>query len=339
MSLEEIFTFENIYAAHKWCRKSKQHKGEVVRFEIDLSKNITELIKELTSRKYKLGKYRKFKLFEPKERLIEALSYKDRVVLMCFVTNVLKPIISKHVIYDNAACQKNKGTDFGLNRLTKFLKREFINEQGNDFYYLKCDIHKYFPSINHEVLLNKLKRIGLTADELYMARLFMTNYETSVGIPLGILSSQWYALIYLDDLDRFIKEKLQIKGYIRYMDDFILIHKDKNYLKYCLKEIDSFCKERLKVELNAKTQIGKVKNGIDFLGFRLILTETGKVLKKLRGSSKRRIKRHLRNLKKLEDKGIVDREYVNIRKNCFYSRIDNSDESRTFLNKAKPESE
>lgn len=337
MSLEEIFTFENIYAAHKWCRKSKQHKGEVVRFEIDLSKNITELIKELTSRKYKLGKYRKFKLFEPKERLIEALSYKDRVVLMCFVTNVLKPIISKHVIYDNAACQKNKGTDFGLNRLTKFLKREFINEHGNDFYYLKCDIHKYFPSINHEVLLNKLKRIGLTDDELYMARLFMTNYETSVGIPLGNLSSQWYALIYLDDLDRFIKEKLQIKGYIRYMDDFILIHKDKNYLRYCLKEIDSFCKERLKVELNAKTQIGKVKNGIDFLGFRLILTETGKVIKKLRGSSKRRIKSHLRNLKKLEDKGIVDREYVNIRKNCFYSRIDNSDESRTFLNKAKPE--
>ena len=256
---------------------------------------------------------------------------------MCFVTNVLKPIISKHVIYDNAACQKNKGTDFGLNRLTKFLKREFINEHGNDFYYLKCDIHKYFPSINHEVLLNKLKRIGLTDDELYMARLFMTNYETSVGIPLGNLSSQWYALIYLDDLDRFIKEKLQIKGYIRYMDDFILIHKDKNYLRYCLKEIDSFCKERLKVELNAKTQIGKVKNGIDFLGFRLILTETGKVIKKLRGSSKRRIKRHLRNLKKLEDKGIVDREYVNIRKNCFYSRIDNSDESRTFLNKAKPE--
>ncbi len=337
MSLEEIFTFENIYAAHKWCRKSKQHKGEVVRFEIDLSKNIIELIKELTSRKYKLGKYRKFKLFEPKERLIEALSYKDRVVLMCFVTNVLKPIISKHVIYDNAACQKNKGTDFGLNRLTKFLKREFINEHGNDFYYLKCDIHKYFPNINHEVLLNKLKRIGLTDDELYMARLFMTNYETSVGIPLGNLSSQWYALIYLDDLDRFIKEKLQIKGYIRYMDDFILIHKDKNYLRYCLKEIDSFCKERLKVELNAKTQIGKVKNGIDFLGFRLILTETGKVIKKLRGSSKRRIKMHLRNLKKLEDKGIVDREYVNIRKNCFYFRIDNSDESRSFLNKTKPE--
>lgn len=337
MTLEEIFTFENIYAAHKWCRKSKQHKGEVIRFEIDLSKNITELIKELTSRKYKLGKYRKFKLFEPKERLIEALSYKDRVVLMCFVTNVLKPIISKHVIYDNVACQKNKGTDFGLNRLTKFLKREYINEQSNDFYYLKCDIRKYFPSIDHNVLLNKLIRIGLSSDELKMAKLFMSNYDTSVGLPLGNLSSQWYALIYLDDLDRFIKEKLHIKGYVRYMDDFILIHKDKNYLKYCLKEIDAFCKEKLKVELNAKTQIGKVKNGIDFLGFRLILTETGKVIKKLRNSSKRRIKRYLENLKKLEKNGTVDKEYVNIRKNCFYARVEKSDESRAFLNKTKPE--
>ena len=106
---------------------------------------------------------------------------------------------------------------------------------------------------------------------------------------------------------------------------------------YRLKEIDRFCKERLKVELNSKTQIGKVKNGIDFLGFRLILIETGKVIKKLRGSSKRRIKKYLRNLKKLEEKGIVDKEYVNIRKNCFYSRVANLDESRTLLNKTEPE--
>lgn len=336
MTLEEIFTFENIYEAHKWCRKSKQHKGEVIRFEIDLSKNISGLIREITNRKYKLGNYRKFKLYEPKERLIEALSYKDRVVLMCFVTNVLKPKISKHVIHDNAACQKYKGTDFGLKRLEKFLKREFINEKSNEFYYLKCDIHKYFPSINHDVLIEKLRRIGLSSDELELAKIFMFNNDMPCGIPLGNLSSQWYALIYLDDLDRLIKEKLHIKGYIRYMDDFILIHQSKSYLKYCLKEIDKMCNEKLKVKLNAKTQIGKVKNGIDFLGYRLILTNTGKIIKKLRGSSKRRIKKHLKNLSKLEQRGIVDREYVNIRKNCFYSRVINSDESRSFLNITKP---
>lgn len=144
-------------------------------------------------------------------------------------------------------------------------------------------------------------------------------------------------MIYLDDLDRFIKEKLHIKGYVRYMDDFILIHSNKDYLRYRLKEIDNFCKENLKVELNAKTQIGKVKNGIDFLGFRLILTETGKVVKKLRGSSKIRFKRYLKNLKKLEKKGVIDTEYVNIRRNSFASRIKRTDESRAFLNKIMSE--
>lgn len=106
---------------------------------------------------------------------------------------------------------------------------------------------------------------------------------------------------------------------------------------YCLKEIDRFCKENLKVELNAKTQIGKVKNGIDFLGFRLILTETGKVVKKLRGSSKIRFKRYLKNLKKLEKKEVIDTEYVNIRRNSFASRIKRTDESRAFLNKIMSE--
>lgn len=121
------------------------------------------------------------------------------------------------------------------------------------------------------------------------------------------------------------------------MDDFILIHSNKDYLRYRLKEIDNFCKENLKVELNAKTQIGKVKNGIDFLGFRLILTETGKVVKKLRGSSKIRFKRYLKNLKKLEKKGVIDTEYVNIRRNSFASRIKRTDESRAFLNKIMSE--
>ena len=336
MKLDEIYTFENLYAAHKACRKSKQHRGEVIRFEVDLGKNISEIIKQINSRKYKIGKYRKFILYEPKERLIEALSYKDRVVLMCFCTHVLKPKISKHIIYDNVACQKFKGTDFGLDRLTKFLKREYINNGNNQFYYLKCDISKCFPSINFEVLSNKLKKIGLSDDELYMARIFMEKDNPFVGVPLGNLSSQWFALLYLDEIDRLCKETLQIKGYVRYMDDFILIHKDKEYLKYCLKEIEKVCVNNLKLTLNRKTQIGKVSNGIDFLGFRLTLTDTGKVIKKLRSSSKTRIKKHLKTLMKLENKGIVNREYVNIRKNSFYSRVQKSNESLSFLNKTRP---
>ncbi len=121
----------------------------------------------------------------------------------------------------------------------------------------------------------------------------------------------------------------------RLLHHFHIININGN--SYRLKEIDNFCKENLKVELNAKTQIGKVKNGIDFLGFRLILTETGKVVKKLRGSSKIRFKRYLKNLKKLKKKGVIDTEYVNIRRNSFASRIKRTDESRAFLNKIMSE--
>lgn len=336
MSLENIFTFENLYNAHKSCRKSKQHKGEVIRFEIDLSRNITNIIKDLLSGKYKVGQYRTFKIFEPKERIIEALPYKDRVILNCFCNVVLIPKISKHLIYDNVACQKQKGPNFGIERLIKFLKREYINNGNNNFYYLKCDIKKYFPSINYEVLINKLKKIELSEEELKLSQLFMFANDNGCGLPLGNLSSQWFALLYLNDLDRLIKEKLKIKGYVRYMDDFILIHSSKNYLKHCLSEIDKFCKNDLKLSLNNKTQIGKVYNGIDFLGYRITLTSSGKITKKLRTSSRNRMKKHLKTLKKLEDKNIVDKNYVNIRKSSFYSRIKETEEKKAFINQVKP---
>lgn len=156
MKLEDIFTFKNIYEAHKKCRKSKQHKGEVIRFEVNLSENIYKLINEIITKKYKVGKYKQFIIYEPKKRLIEALPYKDRVLLMCFCEHSLIPRIDKRLIYDNVACRKGKGTLFGMNRLDEFLKKEFFKENNNRVYYLKCDIRKYFPSVNHNILLEKL---------------------------------------------------------------------------------------------------------------------------------------------------------------------------------------
>lgn len=123
-----------------------------------------------------------------------------------------------------------------------------------------------------------------------------------------------------------IKEKLQIKSYIRYMDDMILIHRDKKYLNYCLKEINKICENELKLSLNGKTQIGKVKNRIDFLGYRHILSDSGKVIRKLRQSSKIRLKSHLKVLHKLKSKNIVDENYVLIRMNSYYNHIKDIDE-------------
>ena len=338
MKIEEIFTFENLYEAYKGCRKSKQHKGEVIRFEANLSVNITNLMNDIISKKYKLGEYRIFFIYEPKKRVIEALPFKDRIVIKCFCDVVLRNKIEKKLIYDNAACRIEKGTTFAIKRLEKFLKDEYRKENNNNIYYLKCDITKYFPSIDHKILLNLLKKIGFSEDEMWMIEKLIKEQpnEANIGLPLGNQSSQWFALLYLNVIDRFVKEVLRVKGYIRYMDDMILIHRDKSYLQHCLKEIENKCKTDLKLSLNQKTQIGVVRNGIDFLGYRHILNKNGNITRKLRASSKQRLKRHLKTLKKLRDKDIVDDNYVYIRKNAFYNHIKNTKESKKLKENSFP---
>lgn len=328
MKLEEIFSFENLYKAYKNCRKSKQHKGEVIRFETNLAVNLNNIINEIKSRKYKFGKYKKFYIYEPKERLIEALPFKDRVVVRCFCEECLKPKVEKKLIYDNCACRINKGSSFAILRLHKFLRHEYSKYKNNDIYFLKCDIKKYFPSINHEILIDILSEIDFSSDEMWFIKKLVYEQpdDASKGLPLGNQSSQWFALIYLNKVDRLIKEKLRIKSYVRYMDDMILINCDKNYLRECKEQIEKMC-NILALELNHKTQIGKVKNGIDFLGYRHILNERGKIIVKLRASSKGRMKKHLKTLNKLSNKNIVDEEYVYIRKNAFYNHIKNTNES------------
>ena len=137
-----------------------------------------------------------------------------------------------------------------------------------------------------------LQRIDFTEDEMWFIKKLIVGREQilSKGLPLGNQASQWFALFYLNPIDCLIKEELRIKGYVRYMDDMILIHKDKQYLQECLKRIEEVCCEKLDISLNKKTMIGKVQNGIDFLGYRHILTKSGKVKRKLRGSSKIRLK-------------------------------------------------
>lgn len=330
MHLDEIFSFENLNAAYKNCRISKQHKGEVIRFEANLAFNLCILNKELITKKYVLGKYRKFYIYEPKERLIEALPFRDRVTIRCFCDVCLKPKIDKKLIYDNCACRKGKGTTFAIERLHTFLKKEYRKEKNNNIYFLKCDIRKYFPSINHNILIHLLEEINFSQEEMWMIKKLVYEQPdcASIGLPLGNQSSQWFALLYLNKIDHYIKEQLGIKWYVRYMDDMILVHRDKKYLALCKAKIEKLCKELLDLELNDKTQIGMVKNGIDFLGYRHILTNTGKIIVKLRYTSKQRMRKHVKTVNKLYNKGIVDDEYVYIRKNAFYNHIKDTQESK-----------
>lgn len=330
MNVDEIFSFENLYKAHKDCRRSKQHIREIISFELNLSNNILKLVKSLKNKTYKFSKYYKFYIYEPKERLIEALPYKDRVVIKCFCNEVLIPKLQNRLVNDNVACRKGKGTLYGIKRLELFLKREYLKNSSNEIFYLKCDIKKYFPNINHEILLSMLNKLDFSCDEMWFIKKTIKEQpnKSLIGLPLGNQTSQWYALLYLNEIDRLIKEKLRVKSYVRYMDDMILVHSNKSYLQACKKEIEKECKEKLKLDLNSKTQIGKVKYGIDFLGFRHVLTKTGKVVRKLRKSSKQRLKQHLKTLKKLEAKQIVDKDYVLIRKNTYCAHILYSNEKK-----------
>lgn len=332
MKIEEIFTFENLYDAYKHCRLGKQHKGEVIRFEANLAVNLNLLRKELITKSYQFGKYKVFSIYEPKERLIEALPFKDRVVIRCFCDVCLKPKIESKLIYDNCACRKGKGTTFAIDRLHQFLRKTYFQEKNNQFYFLKCDIRKYFPSIDHDRLITLLEELQFSKDEMWMNEKLIREQpdHSSVGLPLGNQSSQWFALLYLNKVDHFIKEQLRIKYYVRYMDDMILIHHDKAYLTKCKKEIQIMCKECLYLELNDKTQIGLVKNGIDFLGYRHVVNKKGKIIVKLRSSSKQRMKKHLGTLHKLYQKQMVDEEYVYLRKNAFYNHIKDTNESKKF---------
>ena len=136
-----------------------------------------------------------------------------------------------------------------------------------------------------------------------------------------LLSTNANRILVIDKIDRLIEEKLKVKCYVRYMDDFILIHRDKKYLQYCLKEINKVCNEKLNLELNQKTQIGIAYNDIDFLGFNHILTNSGKVIRKLRFSSKQKMRKHIKTMKKLKRKSIIDEEYINMKINSFKAHL------------------
>ncbi len=331
MDCKEIFSFENLWQAHKRCRLGKQHKRGTIMFELEMGANIGKLAKMLQCHKYKLGRYKQFKVFDPKERQIEALPYRDRVVLMCFCKNVLEPRLERRLIYDNADSRGGKGTDFAIRRLHEFMHKIYINEKEKTGYYLKCDIRKYFQSINHDILLRQLADMGFSPDEMWFMELVVKSHAKK-GIPLGNQTSQWFGVLYLNDLDRMIKEKLKVAYYIRYMDDFVLLDTDKLFLQHCRNEIEKYCVEKLELTLNNKTQIGKLKNGIDFLGFNHKLQANGRISVKLRSSAKKRQIGYLKAINHYYQLGVLNDDYLKVRENAYKAHMKRTNQFKFIRN-------
>ena len=294
--------FNNLYQSYLDARKGKRWKMAVVRYEVNALENTMFLHYMLTSKKYRPSPYNTFLIHEPKERVIMYNGFKDKIVQHSLCDYVLGPALSKSFIYDNYASQEGKGTHFGLDRL-KYFMQKYYRQNGPAGWVLKCDITKYFYRINHDVLKSQLRRLIHDPDVLWLLDLIIDSTE-GPGIPIGNHTSQWFAVLYLSGMDHMIKERLGIKFYGRYMDDFYLIHQDKDYLIYCLEEIKKYLVP-LGLELNHKTAIFPLSQGIDFLGFRTYMTDSGKVVRKIRRDSKNRIRRKLKKFRHLLDEGRI----------------------------------
>lgn len=279
-----VCDFGNLYKAMYRCKRNVMWKGSVAGYVKNGLVNCYKLKKSLENGTYKISPYTEFKVFEPKERDIVSTRIKDRVFQRSLCDNYLYDAVTKSFIYDNGACQYNKGTLFSRNRLECHLQRHF-RKYGLNGYVLKCDISNFFGSTSHKVAIQALSdRVdnewALTkASDVVNS--FTQGIDPEVGLGLGSQLTQLNELAVLDKLDHFIKEVLRIKGYVRYMDDFVLMHPDKEYLKYCLSEITKKIQSIGLTLSSKKTQLFPITQPISFLGFSFRLTATGKVVKKI----------------------------------------------------------
>ena len=288
---QKLTSFENLYASYRASIKGKGKKKAAARFSVVALENLCVMKRQLMSHTYKVSPYSEFIVSEPKQRVIKSGSFRDKVLQHCLCDYVLLPKMQGVFIKDNYAGQLGKGTLFGLDCLSEKMK-DFHSKFGTSGYILKCDITKFFYSIDHDVLKECIAFHFPDLDIQWICEQLIDSTE-GVGLPLGNQSSQVFALIYLTGLDYFITEDLGCKYYGRYMDDFYLISEDKEYLKYCLENIREFL-STLHLTLNSKTEIVPMRKGIRFLGFHTYLTKDGKVIRKLTGANKRQIRKRLR---------------------------------------------
>lgn len=298
---EIICNFENLQEGYRLAHRSKSECQEVVEFDKDVLGNLLRLRRQLINKEWdKIFEYYRFEITIPKKRIVDALTFKGRIVQHVLCDNILKPWFEKRLIKENCACREGKGTQYAANLvkqgMSKFLKNH------DDGYCLKMDVKSYFPSIDRETLKNLLQDFPYEDIKEFLFWI-IDHCPESNGLPIGNQTSQWMALYYLNKIDRIIKEKYRIKYYARYMDDLIIIHEDKKYLEDLLNELIVFANNRLKLTFNDKTQIFPLHKGISFLswkfyfkkGSKKIITRLDSKKKKFRNMKIKEIKKNYRN--------------------------------------------
>lgn len=258
---QNIYKFENIVNAYNEVCRNTKNKRKVENLKEYKTIYISRIYNILKNKSYIVGPYNTFTIYEPKERIISSQNVQDKIINHLVSRYILYPAILPCLLDINVASRKNMGTSKGINLSLKFHNKCKI--KYDHYYILKCDISKFFYSINHDNLKQKLTKRIKDSDALKIV--FDIIDSNSKGLFIGSMTSQILAIFYLNDLDHFIKENLKIKYYVRYQDDFLLFHPSKKYLQFCLKQIQIFLKKE-DLSLNNKTRIYKNTNNFIFLG-------------------------------------------------------------------------
>ena len=316
----KIYDFENLFNAYKAGIKCKRYRADVMEYTHKLEENLIELQNEFIWQTYTVGRYNIFYVYEPKKRLIMSLQFKDRVAQHAIYSQ-LNPYFEKQFISDSYACRVGKGTHKAVDKLQYWLRQ--TERKPERYYYLKLDISKYFYRVDHSILMQILRRKIADKDLLQVLSVIINCEDTQfglpmgadigdvafdemlgeVGLPIGNLTSQMFANLYLNELDQYCKHQLRLHYYIRYMDDIIILHPDKKYLERVKQEIEAFLADELRLQLNKKTCIRPTSMGIEFVGFRIWSTH-----KNLRKKTAKKLRKRLKYLFCQYQAGEVDKQ-------------------------------
>lgn len=304
-----IISKENLYRAAYMASRGRRYRDTVADFNFCLEDEIERLHRELASKTYRHGRYRVFRVYDPKQRSIAAAPFRDRVVHHA-VHDVIEPLIDKTFIYDSYACRKAKGTHMAVDRAQGFLRANAFCFHG--------DIKKYFPSINHNILKGILRRRIDDGDLLWLLDEVIDSAnqvsgQAGRGLPIGNLTSQFFANLYLNELDYFVKFDLRLKYYVRYMDDFLVFSNDKIMPIRVKEELRDFLKNRLALDMHgSKSRIYMTGRGIKFLGFRIF-----KDYRRLASDNVRRFKNRLKKFEYLSENGKMDKHKIQESVRCW----------------------
>jgi retron-type reverse transcriptase len=296
---KKIISPENISLAYKKAILGKSKMRNVIKFKNDVEGNLARIQECLENKTFTTSQYNEKTVYEPKQRSIYVLPFSPDRIVQHALMNVIQPIWEGLFIFDSYACRNGKGIHSGSNRTMQFVRR--------NKYCLKCDISKFYPSVDHDILMQIVQKKIKCKDTLWLIEDIIRSFQGGKNVPIGNYTSQWFGNLYLNELDHYVKVDLQKRfghiDYIRYCDDFCLFHNDKKVLHECAELMGEFLDSKLLLKFS-KCNVFPVSQGVDFLGYRHF---NNYIL--LRKSTSKRVRRRLERLPRHYASGRITAEH------------------------------